>query len=122
MDSGALAEDTLNVDESATVLNCAIHRSEAQPRTLFFGRKERLHCALEYFQSHASSRVADGQPDEVARPRIGNARSGISINGDVASFYRDHAAVGHGVPRIDCEIENRIVDIAGIGQGLTRVD
>jgi len=48
------------------------------------------------------------------RPRSGNARSGIRIKGDMASLHRHHAAV-------DCEIEDRIVDISWIGQRVTRV-
>src|SRR5215831_6952017 len=103
------------------MLDCAVHSSETQPWTLFFGRKERLHCVLEYFRGHALSRVTEGEPDEVARSRIRNARSGITIEGDVASFYREDATVGHGVPRVNCEIENRIVDITWIGQRVTRV-
>jgi len=55
------------------------------------------------------------------RPRSGNARSGIRIKGDMASLHRHHAAVGHEVSRVDCEIEDRIVDISWIGQRVTRV-
>ena len=40
---------------------------------------------------------------------------------DVAGLDREHAATGHGVPRVDRKVEDRIIDIAGIGQGLARV-
>jgi hypothetical protein len=39
-------------------------------------------------------------------------RRGICVKSDVASFNREHAALRHGVPRIDPEIEDRIVNIA----------
>ena len=46
---------------------------------------------------------------------------GIGIKCDVAGLDREHAAFGHGVPRVDRKVEDRIIDIAGIGRGLARV-
>ena len=39
----------------------------------------------------------------------------------MAGLDREHAAIGHGVPRVDRKVEDRIIDIAGIGQGLAGV-
>src|SRR5262245_11480764 len=123
MNGGALAYCAFNCDEAPRLLNGAIDGREAKPRafTLFLGCEEGLHGAFAYFWGHPLSRVADGQPDEVTGPRVGNACRSMGIKRDVAGFDREHAALGHSVPRVDCQIEDCIIDIADIGQSRAQI-
>ena len=66
------------------------------------------------------SGVADGKRHVIAGPGIGDAARDVCIKCDVVCLDRKHATIGHGVPRIDREVEDRIIDIAGIGDRLAR--
>jgi hypothetical protein len=65
--------------------------------------------------------VIEGEPDVFTRAGIRDAPRGVYIKCDVMGLDRERATIGHGVPRVDRKVEDRIVDVAGIGYGLTRV-
>ncbi len=92
----------------------AIDHAEAEPGSLadFLGREERLESPIPHLGRHSAAGIADGQPDI----RSGQAPGHCPLcQDDVPGFDLEHAAVGHGVARIQGKVEER-------GLQLSRVD
>jgi hypothetical protein len=68
-----------------------------------------------------SRKTSDGEPHVFPRASIRDAPRGVYIKCDVVGVDCEPAAIGHGVPRVDRKVEDRIFDIAGVGQDLARV-
>jgi hypothetical protein len=97
---------------AAALLDDAVHDREAEPGAVLarLGREERLEDALEHLAVHAAAVVAHAQLHVVARGQIGQ-RLGQPL---LADGDRDAAAAGHGVARVDHQVQQHLLDLRGI--------
>src|SRR5690242_9971205 len=76
---------------------------------------------LEYLRAHAMPRVANCEHHVIAGPGLWDAPGEVGIERGMTGLDRERAAFGHSVPCVDRKVEDRVVDLAGIGQGPARV-
>ena len=85
------------------------------PCALRLRREERLERTLADVVVHADAEVADGQADVAPRLQV-DVVGRVGLVDDVVRRLDDQAAaVGHRVARIDREIDEHLLELAGIG-------
>ena len=112
LDRGAFAGPALDARGAARLARHSIDHRQAEPGSLadFLGGEEGLERALDDFGRHAGSGVADGELDIVAVLELGVAR-----HFDLRSSRSQDSPVGHGVARVDREVEDRDLELGRIG-------
>jgi len=94
----------------------SVHGGQAQARAPvdILGREERVERAIDDRGVHAATRVTDRE--EHVRPRAGLGMAGRILFGQkhVPRLYGQGAAVRHGVPRVDHEVQDHLFNLAGI--------
>ncbi|CAM2138225.1 hypothetical protein PT2222_100181 [Paraburkholderia tropica] len=101
----ARADRAVDRGQSARALAEREHLRQPEPRAhaLRLGRIERLERAREHVGRHADARILQRNVHEFAVER--KALAGPER--DIARAHREAAAVGHGVARVDGEIDER---------------
>ncbi len=91
---------------AARLLRETINHRQPEARALAdrLGRKERLERARHDVRRHPHTRIADGQGQVLALCHILLARDAL-VDPLVGRFDRDGAAIGHGVARIDAQVQ-----------------
>ena len=113
-DGGAVAELALDGDGAARLLGEAAHHGEAEAGALAdaLGGEERLGGVREGLRVHARAGVGDGEADIAAGRQVGRRLvTVLRVGGD-----GQPAAIGHGVPGIDREIEDGELELVGVDQ------
>ena len=115
-------EPGLGVDlgVSARLGDDAVDRREPQPGALALGLSavERLEHPGQHRAVHARARVRYTQPDVAARDHSRPAGRVFLIRVHIASLNHKISAAGHGVTRIDREVHQDLLKLAGIGLNL----
>ena len=116
-ESGPLADFAVNVDPSLVLLNDAEDRGEAEAGAFadFLGSEEWLENLLKQFRRNPGSGVGDAKTDESAGPALGDLRGRGVIEFDERGLDEEASAVGHGVAGVNGEVEQDLVDHAGVG-------
>ena len=107
-DRGAAADLAVDLDRAAQLSGQAMGHGQAQPMAGRLGGEKGLHRRFAHFGRHAEPGVADGDADIVAR-RQARGR-GRAIGADA-----QRAAIGHGVPAVDRDVEDRKLQLVGVG-------
>ncbi len=108
-------------DMPAALLDDAIHGSQAKPGSFAqsFGGEERFEDPRACTLVHAHSRVADRKQHVSAGPQVGNAIGAFLA--DVGGLDHQGTAGGHGIPGIDDQIHDNLLDLPRIGPDLPEV-
>ena len=107
----------LKIDPAVGLRNHAVDDGETQPSAVAGGlrRDERLERASADVLVHAEADVADRQADVAARTRVGVAGR-RALAEDRVRCSDDHpAAAGHGLPRVDGQVDEHPLELGGIG-------
>ena len=103
-------------DVSFALLHDAEHRRESQPGSLsrLFRGEERLKDAGLRGRVHSYAGVRDRQHDVAARTD-GEVSGGVRlVQFRIAGLYRQSASLGHGVPGVDGEVHDDLLDLARV--------
>ena len=114
----SLAGLAVDPDVASALLDDAVDRGKAESRALrSFGAEKRFEDAALGLGIHSHAGVADGQHHVLAGFRRG-VKTGITlVQRDIGGLNRELAAARHGVARIDRQIHDDLLDLAGIGFG-----
>src|SRR6266849_7982609 len=103
-------------DIAAALLDNAIHGREAQASSLrTLSGKKWLEDVRLRFRVHARTGVADGKHDVFAGRHWSVETRIAFVERGVGSFDGESSALRHGVARIDCEVHDDLLDLAGVG-------
>ena len=106
-----------HVDVPLVLLDDAVDDGQAQAGALaeFLGGEERLEDARLHFAAHAAASVGHGQQHVAAGLDVGRQVVGVRVQDDVAGLDGELAAARHGVAGVDRQIDEHLVDLAGVG-------
>src|SRR5215510_5843759 len=117
-DRGAAPELALDDRGPTRLFGEAVHLTETQPgplsRTL--GREVRIEDAGKNLRRNADAAIHQFDGDEFATQPID---CGLAGKAHVTNRERKNAAVRHGVPRIDPEIQQRELELSRVDAGAT---
>ena len=121
--AGALADRAVDPDMAVRLADEAIHHAEAEAGALAvaFGGEERIEGLGGDLRRHAGAGIVDGDQDIRPRRDVGMQRGIAPVERRVRDLDRHRAAVRHGVARIDREVENGVLELAGIDLGVPRI-
>ena len=117
LEGRALPELALHFDPALMLFDDAVNGGESQTGALakFLRGKERLEEAAQGHIVHAQSAVGDGERDESSGPSLGRVALDVGrLNLRDAGGDHDLPAARHGVARVDCEVENDLLDHSAI--------
>src|SRR5262245_38598515 len=116
-EAAAFAYRTVHPNVAATLLHGAIDHGEAKACAFaeFFGGEKRFENMRLGFFIHAEASVGNGKHDVTAGDGAEVALRVRIIEFDVRGLERNSAAVGHGIARVDNEIEDDLFDLSGVG-------
>src|SRR5581483_6086463 len=113
---GADANFTFDLDPALMLFHDAIDGGEAESCAFadFFGGKERFKNPVHRFAVHAATCVGHAQSHGGTHARIGVLLSigGIDVHGGGGD--EELAAFGHGIPGVDGEIHDDLLQHSGI--------
>ena len=94
-------------DIAAALLDDPVGRRQTEPGALVgtLGSEERVECPAAHRGAHPAAVVAKGQPDIVPGSDDDLFADHLRIQRDVRGLDEDPAAAGHGLPRVDGEIQ-----------------
>ena len=105
-----------NTDEPFVLLDDAVHRGEPQARALpeGLGGIEGLEDVLEHCRSHATPVIPDREQDIVPGPGPEVRGAVFRVRRRVSGLDADPAHTLDGIPGIDAEIGQELVDLGGV--------
>ena len=105
-------------DRASALLDDAVRGREAQPGSLaaFLGGEERLEEPGLEGRVHADAGVRDREHDVGPGMDRGVAAGELLVERHVAGLEREAPSARHGVARVDDEVDDRLLDLAGVGQ------
>jgi len=112
---GAAPEVGKHPHRAAVAGHDGIRDRQAQPGALGFRRVVRLEDAVEVGLRDAHAIVADADLDATAMA------ADQAVGRDVARGDPDAAALGHGLPRIDEQVADDLLDLGGVDLGIPQV-
>ena len=114
VEGAALAGLARDLDVTAALLDDPVGAREPQAGALAdaLRREERLEDPVGHSRCHPATRVLDGEDDVRAGREIAEI---VGEDLGVASPDRQRAAVGHRVARVQGEVEQHLLHLAGIG-------
>ena len=107
-------------DVSIALLHDAVHGRQAKPGAFafFFGGEEGLEDAGLRFLVHAMPGI--GNRDHGIAPGLDETvLAEIFADGDISALQRKLAALGHGIFGIDDQVHDDLLELAGVGAGVT---
>jgi len=96
---------------------------QAEPRTL----TSRLRCeewlkdARSDFGADADSGIADSEDHIRSGHNVEMIACIEGIDVNVGSLDRKGAAIGHGIPRVDNQVHDDLLDLAGVGKDIAEI-
>src|SRR5436190_1982172 len=110
-------------DVPTALLQYSVHRCQPEPRSLtrFLRCEKRLKEARLYFRSHSATRIADRYARVTARMRTRISAAIFLVQCDFRYFDRESSSRRHGVPRIDHEIHDHLLELCRIGAKMDRL-
>ncbi len=104
---------------SVRLFDEAVDHAETEPRSLsdVLGGEERFKHLFELAGGDPLAGVAHRDHDVVARIDLAAHGGIILVEHHILGFQRQLAAVRHGVPRIQGEVQDRRRELTGIDQG-----
>lgn len=112
-----------NGNGAAVTCDDAMHHRQAQTRAFAFrlGGEERFEYASASGLVHAGAVVADEQPDVSSSGQNSDSLRSIAIQRQFLSANFDAAGPsGQGLPRVGAQVDQRLLDLGGIGKDLQR--
>ena len=88
--------------------------TEAGPLPDFFGREKWIENLVHRLGRHAGAAVRDTQHDVRPELRAGIHPRDLIVHDDVLRADGERAARGHGVARVDAEIQQDLVELRGV--------
>jgi hypothetical protein len=116
-EEAALLRFTVDVDESAMLLDDAINSSKTHAATAaaLLGREERLKDAIASLRVHADAGVGNGK-DGVRTGDDVRIEAAVGIVEDRHfGFNGEAAAIGHGIAGVEAEVHENLLDLGGVG-------
>ena len=115
-EAGALPEAALDPDQTAVLADDAVdgRQPETGAGALLLGGEERLEEVLEDLAVHPRAVVPHAELDE--RPRYDSRETArlFLAEPDVAGRDLDLSSPGHGVPGVESEVEEHLLELSGI--------
>ncbi len=118
----ATAQFGVQPDVATGLARDPIDGRQAQSRALapFLGRVERFEEVFPRLPIHADARVGDGEERISSRDHVEMLERVGFVEFGFARLDRDRSAVGHRVPRIDREVDEDLVELAGVDADVAR--
>ena len=117
LDRRAFADLAVDFHMPARLLDEAVDLRKPQARAVsdVLGREERIEGLGLHLRRHSAAGVRHGQHDILAGHHFGLRGGVFFIEMNIRGFDRQLAAIRHRVARIDGEIEDRELELIGIG-------
>ncbi|MBA7484170.1 hypothetical protein ES707_19694 [subsurface metagenome] len=114
---GALADLGIDAHLAARLPREAVHHRQPEPGALAdrLCREERIEGACDHIGRHADAGVGNAEREILPRRQVALAR-GMLVEPFVGGLDRDAPALGHGVARIDAEVEQRAFQLRSVDQ------
>ena len=108
----ALADLGIDPHLPARLPGEAVDHRQPEPGALAdrLGGEERIEGARDHVGRHAGAGVGDAERDVLPRRQVALAR-GALVEPFVGGLDGEAAAVGHGVARVDAEVEQRVLEL-----------
>jgi hypothetical protein len=121
-DRGADAGHAIDIDMPAALGDKAVgHRQpEAGAGALGLGREERFERALPHFRRDAGAAVLHRQHHVVAGGEIGPGTQAAGGQRQVVQRDVDAADAVHRVAGIDCQVQNHVLQLVAVDQGMPK--
>ena len=112
----AAAVLAVDPDVAAVLLDDAVAGGEAEAGALArrLGREERLEQVARHLLGHAHAGVADREHHVLARQHALVLARVVLVELDVLGLDRQHAAVRHGVARVDHQVHQHLLELRRI--------
>ena len=111
----ALAQLAVDPDMPAALVHDAVHRGEPEPRAVVLGGEEGLEEVRLHVRVHADARIRHLEHHVRARLEPGPRRLVLADHA-IGRLDGQAPAIRHGVARIDGEVQEHLLDLAGIGR------
>src|SRR5579864_8274570 len=121
LEGGATSQFALHHDISAALLHDSIYGGKAQSGSLalFLGGEERLEDPRLRLAIHAHAGVADHERHIAAGAYELLTAAMVLVEGHVLGPKRESAPRGHSILGIDHEIHDHLLELAGVGTGMS---
>src|SRR6056297_3121733 len=121
---GALIRFTGNIDEAVVLFDDTVYRSQSQAGAIagLFGGKKRFKNFAECLLIHAAAVVVHGQAYEIAGNKPGMFRAVSRVKTCCASFNGNFTHIGDGIPGVDAQIGQDLVQMMGVEQNRPQAD
>src|SRR5205823_1724646 len=112
-----------DIDEAAGLLDEAVDAGEAEPGALadLLGGVERVENLVDDVGRDAGAGIRDLDQHVFADRHALVLQTAAFIGADVRRAQRERTAVGHGVPGVDGEVDDRLLELADVGLDLPEV-
>jgi hypothetical protein len=119
----ALAHLGVDAHLPARLLGEAVDHGQPQARAHAdgLGREEGVEGARHHLRGHAHAVVAHGERHVLPHRQVAPAR-GARVDPAVGGFNHQLAALGHGVARVDAQVEQRVLQLPGVGVHVPQPD
>ena len=118
-----VARLAVDIDEAVVLLDDAVNRGQPQAGAFahLLGGEKRLEQIVQGLMIHAAAVVADGQQHIIAGDKARVMGAVVLVESDVARFDGDFASVRDGVPGVDAEVGQDLVDLRWVDLDLRQV-
>jgi hypothetical protein len=112
-----VARLAVQADLTARRRDDPVHGRQAEPRALALalGREERLEDARGHLRLHPAAVVGDRQPHVAPRRELGMIVEEVTVELHLAGLDHEAPAVLHGVAGIHRQVDQHLLDLAGVG-------
>ena len=115
LEAASLSRFAVHADRAAALFDDTVDGGQSEPGSVAagFGGEERLEEMLDGFFVHAGAGIGHGQLHIGAG--LATRRRVLSVEAGVGGAEEEPAAVRHGITRVDRQVEQHLVHLAGIG-------
>ncbi len=115
-----LANLAHDLHRAARLAHEAVQHRQAETRALAYrlGGEEGLEHPLQHVGRHALTLVLDGDPHVVAGAAGARRGSLAPVEDDIGRAHPDQAAAGHGVARVDDQVQQGVLQLMRIAPRL----
>jgi len=120
---GSAVEFAVYPNESATLANNGVNHRKPESRapTFWLGGKEGVENSGELFGGNAEAGIRDSELDELSSRRRGKLSTLGVFRRHRCGLNNELAAIGHGIARIDAEIQEYLLQLTGVGLYQTKI-
>ena len=114
--AGALPDRAVDADVTVRLAHEAVDHAEPQPRafSVALGREEGIERLGHDLGRHAGAGVSDIHQHIRPGRHVGMEGGVATVEGGIRNLDPDGTAIGHGVPRIDRQVEDGVLELACI--------